>query len=369
MRVLLLTASYGDGHHQVAAALSGAFGELGVETREFDCIRSNRGPGASGEWLYAATTRFTPGLYGLSYRITRNLAERHPLWRVLSIPLRSAVTRAIGACQPDVVLQLFPERVLLDVPRSLQTYWTGMVITDYSVHRRWFHRGVQAYFLPDRRMLTETEAFMEAGACGVDTGIPLRPQFWTDSPADGDAQSLRPEADAAYVLIATGGRGLFPDLERTIGLLVERLPGHRVYVMCGKNEQMIRSVERLGEKWQAVGALPFVQDVARWLRRASFALVKSGGLTVSECFATGCPMLMYRPQPGQEADNAAFVARIGAGVVVRRWAEMSAALSMLADAGKREAMSKAAFAASHPDAARSVAAWIVKHVADRVSGP
>ncbi|MDQ0191016.1 hypothetical protein JI721_14655 [Alicyclobacillus cycloheptanicus] len=354
MRVLLLTASYGDGHRQVAVALSQAFAQVGVEVVQVDCIAPVRAGRWSSEWFYDWTTRVMPGIYGFSYRVTRNLPARHPLWRMLSIPLRPVVRKALETYRPDAVIQLFPERVLLDMPASLRNVWTGMVITDYSIHRRWFHDGVAAYFVPDQRLVEAMKPLAHQGAAVLATGIPLREQFVT---RDTDADI--PPGEQPYVLVATGGRGLFPDLERTIREVVSRFPDHRIYVMCGKNVQMFDRVEQLKEQFAQVVPLSFLHEVAPWYRHAAFAIVKSGGLTVSECFATGCPMLLFRPQPGQEADNASFVAQLGAGRVAQTWEEMRHALEIFAREGERVRMARACRDASHPNAAAEVARHVL----------
>lgn len=384
MKVLLLTASYGAGHHQVASALADAFSQFDAQTCEFDCISqdstASRSHRVFGEWLYETITRYAPGVYGLSYTLTRKLGENHLLWRILSVPLRRKLARVLTQYKPDAVLQLFPERVLLDVRVSGSRPWTGMIVTDYSVHRRWFHAGVQAYFLPDQRLADDVRAYIHEGAQSIASGIPLRSQFWTESVAERSVgakedancvvesttnacdEDLLIDMQRPYVLLASGGRGLFPDLDRTLRELVHLMPDHHVYVMCGKNAQMRSRVQALSSDHPQLHAVPFVSHVALWYRNASFAVLKAGGLTVSECFTAGCPMLLYRPQPGQEADNAAFVSAIGAGQVANHWQQLAASLELFAQVHVREKMRAACLSAAHPNAAQTVAQWVVDRV-------
>jgi processive 1,2-diacylglycerol beta-glucosyltransferase len=43
-------------------------------------------------------------------------------------------------------------------------------------------------------------------------------------------------------------------------------------------------------------------------------ITKPGGLTISEALALELPMLLYKPLPGQEQDNAAFLIKAGAAL-------------------------------------------------------
>ncbi|WDL96839.1 MGDG synthase family glycosyltransferase [Alicyclobacillus sp. ALC3] len=361
MRVLLLTASYGDGHHQVASALADAFSLFGADVREFDCIRSGgRADGQSrvfGEWVYESLTRFAPWLYGISYNWTRNLSERHPLWWLLSLPLRGRLTHLLRDFRPDVVLQLFPERLLSDMKSADLPPFIGVVVTDYSVHTRWYHRRVTTYFLPALDFLDLSRRFVLPHSRCVATGIPLRRQFWTSERANDDVQRHQVETvdtSRPYVLVAAGGRGLFPDLQQTLLQLCARLPDHDVYVMCGKNQRMLETIQRVSEDMPRVVGLPFVSEVALLYKYASFAVVKAGGLTVSECLAMSCPMLLYRPQPGQEYDNAKYVESIGAGRLVHASRELADVLSAFADPAVRTEMRAACRESAHPNAANDV---------------
>jgi len=48
---------------------------------------------------------------------------------------------------------------------------------------------------------------------------------------------------------------------------------------------------------------------------SNLIITKAGGLTVSEALTKHLPLVIYKPIPGQEEENARFVQRIGAGQV------------------------------------------------------
>lgn len=315
VQVLLLTAAFGDGHRQVAAALTQAFEARGAEVHEVDCMRKAHPMVARiNEWLYEWITRYTPWLYGTSYRWTRHLKYRHPLWRWLSRPSRHITQRAIAELQPRIAIQLFSDHALSDVTLTSDKLHAAVVLTDFTIHARWFHDRVDTYFLPHARLSDRARRYATERSQLVVSGIPVRQQFDVDiGLPEQRARSAR--ADIPYVLFASGGRGLFPNLEQALRWTKEALPQHDVYVMCGRNRDMKRQVERLGASLDGVFALSYTEQVAPWLQHATCAVVKAGGVTMAECLAAACPPVMYRPLSGQEAENAQFIQSIGAGLI------------------------------------------------------
>jgi processive 1,2-diacylglycerol beta-glucosyltransferase len=58
-------------------------------------------------------------------------------------------------------------------------------------------------------------------------------------------------------------------------------------------------------------------------------LTKPGGLTTSEAVAMELPMLLYKPLPGQEQDNAAVLAACGVAVLALDEEELRSKLTEL----------------------------------------
>ncbi|MGQ0743893.1 MAG: UDP-N-acetylglucosamine--N-acetylmuramyl-(pentapeptide) pyrophosphoryl-undecaprenol N-acetylglucosamine transferase [Acidimicrobiales bacterium] len=120
--------------------------------------------------------------------------------------------------------------------------------------------------------------------------------------------------------------------------------------------------------------LPYDENVADVLAAADLVVCRSGATTVAELAAAGVPAVLV-PLPGSPGDhqgaNARSLAAAGAAVVVpdeqldgeRLCLEVE---SLLADPGRRSAMSAAARAFSRPDAAARVADLVERHA--RVAG-
>ena len=51
---------------------------------------------------------------------------------------------------------------------------------------------------------------------------------------------------------------------------------------------------------------------------ADLVITKPGGLTTTESLASGLPLIVIDPLPGQEEENAKFVEKNGAGIWIRK---------------------------------------------------
>lgn len=357
VKVLLLPASLGDGHKQVASALREAFVERDVHVVEVDCFRGTSLPMSrcleiSYEWI----TRYTRPAYGVAYKLTSNLSPHSGIWKTAALLSKPAVMRALEQFHPDIVLQLFPDHSLETLVYAGKKPYIGVILTDYSIHGHWFHDNVDTYFLAHEHLREHAQTFLTTKSEVVISGIPVRSQFYAE-------QTQHLPNNQRYILFATGGRGVFPQLRQTIAVVCREWSDYAVYVMCGRNEKMLHAMKELSNHMPNVHALPFVENIASWLRGASFAVIKSGGVTVSECLAAHCPMVIYRPQPGQETDNAALMKRIGAAEVAHNLDDFRDALIRTKSPSQRMRMASACSAVAHPEAAKR----IVEHVLRRLN--
>jgi processive 1,2-diacylglycerol beta-glucosyltransferase len=326
-KTLLLTASFGDGHLQVAQALRERLEEHGAEVDVLDLHRdSNRFVARIGEFLFNWTTKYAPFLYGAVYYGTARLRRAGGLWWLLSLFARRKVWHYLQEHHPDLVIQVFPGHALASLPRLQKKPYIGVVVTDYSIHAHWFFKNVDTYFLPEAVFVEEARRLLTDQPEIQTFGLPVRSQFANPHAGGRESPGKQP-----YVLFATGGRGLFPDLRRILAITHERLSDHELYVLCGRNQAMFDDVRRLAPSMPRVHAVPFVSNMADWMRHARFAVIKSGGMTVAESLAMSCPMLIYRPIPGQERDNALFVERAGAGMIARNPNDYAKALAAFTD--------------------------------------
>ena len=127
--------------------------------------------------------------------------------------------------------------------------------------------------------------------------------------------------------------------------------------MAGRNKKMSEALADLdGNDTVALRKYERIDFVDDLVAASDLVITKSGGLIVSEVLARGTPMIIVDPIPGQEEWNADFVAGAGAGLQIRL-PEMvpAAALALLHDPERLEAMRAAAREHGRPRAALEVA--------------
>jgi UDP-N-acetylglucosamine--N-acetylmuramyl-(pentapeptide) pyrophosphoryl-undecaprenol N-acetylglucosamine transferase len=196
------------------------------------------------------------------------------------------------------------------------------------------------------------------------TGVPVRQAFFEIPAKRGGVPAL---------LVFGGSQGAHAINEAMIRCLPElrrQAPGMHIIHQTGERDynDALAAYASLGESAEV---FKFIEDMPAAFARADLVVCRSGASTVAEITAAGKPAI-FVPFPRAADDhqrvNAEALARVGAAVVVEEsklegvWlAETIAAL--LGDPRRLQAMSEAARALAHPNAARDIAA-----LAARVAG-
>ena len=196
------------------------------------------------------------------------------------------------------------------------------------------------------------------------TGVPVRQAFFEIPAKRGGVPAL---------LVFGGSQGAHAINEAMIRCLPElrrQAPGMHIIHQTGERDynDALAAYASLGELAEV---FKFIEDMPAAFARADLVVCRSGASTVAEITAAGKPAI-FVPFPRAADDhqrvNAEALARVGAAVVVEEsklegvWlAETIAAL--LGDPRRLQAMSEAARALAHPNAARDIAA-----LAARVAG-
>ena len=106
------------------------------------------------------------------------------------------------------------------------------------------------------------------------------------------------------------------------------------------------------------------------MRRASLLIGKPGGLTSAEAMATGTPMLIIRPLPGQERGNTEMLVRHSAAIHLDRDRDLPAVVSsLLANTKLLNLMADRARALGKPDAAHEIARTVLAAIPTETPTP
>jgi len=190
-------------------------------------------------------------------------------------------------------------------------------VTDYTAHRQWYHTHTDRYFVATETVQNELVSFGIPPSLIEITGIPLRAKF-----SEAHVTSLLTQRDEfrrqenltqdrPVVLIMGGGSGLLGDASEW-ETCIARVDAQFV-IICGHNEKLYRRFEPLQSS--RVHVLGYTLDVDRWMAMADIIITKPGGLTLTEALAMELPVLLFRPIPGQEEQNAKYALSTGAAVL------------------------------------------------------
>jgi len=329
--VLFASAGVGAGHNQASRALMAGLRRADPTIRtEWIDVLDVANPlfrlyYAGG---YAAMVTRFPRIYGLGYRFTdhprgprRTLAERRRLWTE-----RWAIRRLtpwLLARRPAVVVGthfLIPPFVGRLIERGVEGLRQMVVITDHCLHRYWCAEHVERFFVPDENGRDRLVDFGVADDRIVVSGIPVHPK-WTDPIDAAAARAAWELPEGRPMILMTGGTNFTVGRIDALALrLCRRIPHALVLVLAGTNKKLLG---RLAARPEATGDSPqlrpvgFTDRVHELVQLADLVITKTGALTVTECVTKAAALLVLKPVPGQEAQNARWLRDHGAAVCAR----------------------------------------------------
>jgi processive 1,2-diacylglycerol beta-glucosyltransferase len=103
-------------------------------------------------------------------------------------------------------------------------------------------------------------------------------------------------------------------------------------MVCGQDEKLYKALDSIVEDCKnPVVRFGFVRNVEELMSAADMIITKAGGLTVSEALTKRLPLVIFRPIPGQEEENAKYLERIGAGRTAENEEELETIIFDLLD--------------------------------------
>ena len=364
-RILICYLVRNSGHHAAARAIEAQIKKLNplAETRCLDLLETTHPTwSAIVQYAYMSTIRRTPELWEALYdnfwfdwltRWIRPLVQRGN-----SLKLRILM----DAFQPDAIVctQAHPFAVLSAYARRQGKpipLWG--VITDFLPHRFW-------HVPPDERIryVVPTETAVQRLMI---LGTPADRIHVFGIPIQADVLAARHKtvsrADGRRVLVMGGSRGLGARFA-TIRHLDRAAADFTIDVVTGTNRRLRKQLLAARHKFKhPIRIRGYVKDAMAIMRRASLLIGKPGGLTSAEAMASGTPMLIIRPLPGQERGNTEMLVRNGAALNLDRDRDLPAVVaSLFSNAALLDKMADRAMALGKPDAARDVAAAVLAHL-------
>jgi len=333
VRVLILTASVGEGHDRPAQTLAD---QLREEEPRVDVVIAD-GLTAMGrvvitvsesaprvvfyrfDWVWDlgfwAFARFPP---------TRRLTQR-----LLMRLGAGGILRLISTHRPDVVVSTFPHTTeilgrlrrsgRLDIP-------VCAAVTDLSALWYWATPGADIHLITHPESVEEIRTIAGASTrVHCVTGLTDR-AFLEHLPQTDARRALGLPAGGAIVLVSGGGWGvgrLDTAVEAALGLQEVSA----VVCLCGRNDGLR---ERLQDRFGAeprVRIEGFTEQMADWLAAGDALVHSTAGLTIFEALIRGCSPISFGWGRGHIRMNNAAFRRFGLATVAQTRAELASALA------------------------------------------
>ena len=360
LKIFILYARFGDGHWQAASALRQSFAKLGrVEVKLVDLLgESHPLLNEVSRFVYRKSYTVLPQAYGWVYQRTRTMKPDSLLASWLHSFGVPALQKMVEDERPDAIVHTFPTLACSQVMHKLRRKIPMFnVITDFDLHLRWVHPDTDKYYVATDDMLRQLCEL------GVDprrvaaTGIPIRPEFQTSAAAGTGALAGKP------TVLVMAGAGMAPARAAGLCRSLARRCDARVVVVCGRNRALRQALEeQLGDD-PRMTILGYVERIQEWMAVSSCIVTKPGGLTLSEAIASGLPIFLYRPVPGQEYNNARYLENKGAAVICGSIGQLTNAIAERLEKPRlREQMLQVIYSLRKPDAADTVALDIARQL-------
>lgn len=133
------------------------------------------------------------------------------------------------------------------------------------------------------------------------TGIPIRAEFF-ESKKSLSNFSL-PKEDTVLMIMG-GGMGLIPE-DKSFYQWLNSLKNFTTLVLTGKNDNLFESISQL--ELENIIPLRYTNEVAYLMEQSDLLITKAGGITLFEAIASELPLIIYRPELGQELENTEFI--------------------------------------------------------------
>lgn len=304
-RILILTASYGEGHNAAARNLVAACeAEAGPGTALLADLFALASPRLTRvtRWGYLAAINRTPRLWSAFFGwVDRARPFPRHLWllrregRFLARLLREEKPAAVCSTYPvyGFLLEQLQRR------EGVQTPHYNVVTDSISINSLWWLPRCAGWFVPNA-----DSAQVMIGA-GVDpalvhtTGFPLPAIFTAPGPALQPPNLAAGHAPRILYIINSGTQHAEATAHR---LLAEN--AWEVTCAVGRDEALRRRLQKLAAHRRTPATiLGWTDQIPRLLLTHHVVLSKAGGATTQEAIAARCPMIVNQIVPGQEEGN------------------------------------------------------------------
>lgn len=338
-KVLILTASTGEGHNTAAKSLEDKYIEAGFKTYRVDIFKETSSTVnvmmADG---YRVLANSFPTLYGLLYdTFDRASFNRRILGNALFV-IKQRVLGIVREVNPDLIVSTHPFAVgivaSLKKKGKIDCAFIS-VVTDFKAHYAYVDPHVDAYITGSEytnetlmeRSIPEDKVFAY--------GIPIKKEFLSEETfkySSTDMWNTPLDMDGDFKVLVMGGSMGSKDIAKVVEQLAVESDRFEITVVCGNNKSLRNMLEKRYQGPVESGKLiiyGFTDKIPQLMDVCDVIVTKPGGLTTSEAIAKNIPMIIPFAIPGQEMENTEFLVNAGIAIHVKDMEEINECLEYL----------------------------------------
>lgn len=330
-KVLILTASTGQGHNQAANSISENF-----KAREYEVI-TNDFLKSSSKILdkifvtgYEVLASIFPKIYGFSYKLT-DYPLNNKIMSLIFLFTRRKISKIINDINPDIILLTHPYAVSImgSLKRKGLNIPVISIVTDFKAHSTYIDNTIDAYITGSD---FTKDNLIEKGISSqriFPYGIPVKNEFLTKVPGVLSTK----DNDYFNILLMSGSMGL-KNISYVLKELLNNSHKLRITVVCGNNNELKDKLSKEYKnriKDKKLHILGFSKDISCLMDYSDLIITKPGGLTITEAITKTLPIIIPFCIPGQEMQNAEFLTSNGYALYVDNLLELNLNVDKLID--------------------------------------
>lgn len=331
MNILLFYASYGSGHLSAATAIEQYIRENypDAKTLKIDCVEYiNKSINKISTSAYKSIILKTPVLWGQVYKLLKNDT-------ILDITqfsnrfMAKKIFTLFEDFEPDLVISCHPlgGQITSFLKSHKKTNCKlATVMTDFASHKQWLigKDYTDYFFVSNIEMKTSLISEGIYPNKIYVSGIPISPNFYKNYDKENIYKSLNIEKNKKNIIFFGGGSLGLSSSSNIQAILTSLLQAtdesHQIIIISGKNQKLYndfqKTINNTYHKSQ-IKLIDFTTELPELLPITSFVITKPGGLTITECISTNVPIILINPIPGQEKENAQYIADNKMGIWIK----------------------------------------------------
>jgi len=329
-KVMIFYGSYGGGHLSDARSIK-EYIEVNYKNTEVqlvDCIEYvNKMVNKVTTTAYTELAKKAPWAWGYVYK----KAEKGFMARVTTDSnklMAYKLNRLIQEFNPDYVISTHPfsSQMCAYLKKKNKAHFKlATIMTDYAPHDQWllYPEEVEYFFVAHNGM---RDALINKGISKAKvyaTGIPLSNRFLEHYNKKEILAELGLKQGKKRILFFAGGElglGKNATLE-VLKTFAEHFHNIQIIAIAGRNKDMKEKFEEVVEntsREDSIKILEYTNKVPELMSISDLVVTKPGGLTTTESLASGLPIIVINPIPGQEEENATFLEQNDVGIWIRK---------------------------------------------------